>query len=100
MMMYPIQSQLDTLYDRYEAQVDEYLEVVRREHVIPFCVKHKLVFSSGNGAWCFFDENKNLIDFDDEEYEDNVDFQAINEILSSIVGGKDIECGCWIDSVK
>jgi hypothetical protein len=94
-----MQSQLDILYDRYEDILCRYINVVRNEHVIPFCIKHKLEFSAGMGTWCFFDGDKNLIDLDDEEHKDNEEYQVMHNILDSTMGGKGIPCGAWMDSV-
>ena len=46
---------------RYECRVDIIAAKVRKQVVIPFCNKHKLKFTPGNGTWAFFDAQGNHV---------------------------------------
>ncbi|KKN62431.1 hypothetical protein LCGC14_0512280 [marine sediment metagenome] len=52
-------SRLDKLWKRYETQVYEYCKNQFDEYIKPYCIKHDLEFTTGNGTWWLGKEKGN-----------------------------------------
>ena len=58
--------ELDRAQMAYNNRCEAIAEAIRQQLVIPFCRKHRLVFSAGMGTFCFFgiDTKKQVDRFD------------------------------------
>lgn len=65
-----IEGWIDNLDQKRERELDAIGLKVRNAFVIPFCNKYRLEFSSGMGAWCFWNKKGDQVsnDYYDSDY--------------------------------
>lgn len=90
------EKKLRELYEMYTLDVELLIDKLHKEHVVPYCRRHKLSFVAGNGTWFFWTGDVSIGEDDTDKLP-----AGLHALLTqSIPGHPSMDVGAYMPDFK